>query len=80
MTVPLAIKAGAKKAPLPPVLKKFLMGNFINFTGIVSAGILNLVLARNETFRTGIYAFEDIEDPSTKVPFKSVRLGRVALR
>jgi len=43
------------------------MGNFINFTGIVSAGILNLLLARNETFTKGIYAYENIDDPSTKV-------------
>jgi len=36
-------------AKLSPGLKKFLTGNFINFAGIVSAGIVNLLCARNET-------------------------------
>jgi hypothetical protein len=55
------------------------MGNFINFTGIVAAGIVNLLCARQEALRTGIYAFADINDPTTKTKMKSKILGRRAV-
>jgi len=77
--VPLAIKKGASVAKLPKHVKKFLMGHFINFAGIVTAGIVNLLCARQETLRTGIYAFGDINNPDTRTKTKSVKLGRRAL-
>jgi len=66
-------------AKLTPGMKKFLTGNYINFAGILSAGIVNLLCARNETLRTGIYAFSNINDEETKSKIKSVKLGRRAL-
>ena len=40
-----------------------LQGSFINFTGIVSAGIVNLMCARYKTLSDGIFAFDDLKDP-----------------
>ena len=55
-----------------------LTGTFLQFIGVASAGFVNLLCARNTDVRTGIYAWEDPDDPSTVIPAKSIKLGRRA--
>jgi len=55
------------------------MGNFINLIGLIAANTINVFVARISSLNDGIYAYEDINDPSTKTSIKSKIIGKKAL-